>query len=48
MGHLALRRVMTIDDRRPLANLAKQSKAKDYQLGDIVEALVLSDFFQKR
>ena len=44
----ALRRAMTIDDRRELASLAGHSKAKDHRLSDIVEALVLSDLFQKR
>ena len=44
----ALRRAMTIDDRRALAALATQSKAADYRLRDIVEALVVSDLFQQR
>ena len=45
---LALRRVMTLDDRGALSALAKQSKAADYRLQAIVENLVLSDMFQKR
>lgn len=44
----ALRRAMSIDDRAALASLARQSKAADYRLPAIVEALVLSDLFQKR
>jgi hypothetical protein len=38
----------SIDDRTSLQNLAKQSKAADYRLPAIIEALVLSDEFQKR
>ena len=48
LATFALRRVMTVDDRDPLAGLAKQSKAADYRLVAAVEALVLSDLFQKR
>ena len=44
----ALRRVMTIDDREELAKLADQSRAADYRLDAIVEALILSDLFQSR
>lgn len=44
----ALRRVMTLDDRKELAELAKKSKAQDYRLGTIVEELVLSELFKKR
>ncbi len=44
----ALRRAMTIDDRRALATLAEQSKALDYRLKEIVEALVTSELFQTR
>jgi hypothetical protein len=44
----ALRRAMTIDDRRALATLATQAKTTDYRLRDIVEALVVSDLFQQR
>lgn len=44
----ALRRAMTIDDRRALAGLAKECKATDYRLRDIVEGLVISDLFQQR
>jgi len=44
----ALRRPMALDDRRALAELCNQSKATDYKLGDIVEALILSDLFQQR
>ena len=48
LATFALRRVMTIDDRAALASLAQQGKSADYRLGSIVEALVLSDLFQKR
>ena len=44
----ALRRAMTIDDRRALAAIAAQGKATDYRLRDMVEALVVSDLFQQR
>ena len=44
----ALRRALTVDDRRALAALAAQSKLADHRLRDIVEVLVLSDFFQQR
>ncbi|MBK8001633.1 MAG: DUF1592 domain-containing protein [Verrucomicrobia bacterium] len=44
----ALRRAMTIDDRRSLAALAAQGRVTDYKLRDIVEQLVTSDFFQQR
>ena len=44
----ALRRALTMDDRRALTALAVQSKATDHRLRDIVEALILSDLFQKR
>ncbi len=48
LATFALRRVMTVDDRDPLASLAKQSKAADYRLVAVVEALVQSELFQKR
>jgi mono/diheme cytochrome c family protein len=44
----ALRRGMTVDDRPALAELARQSKAGGYRLGEIVEALATSDLFRKR
>lgn len=44
----ALRRGMTVDDREALAGLARQSKAADHRLSSIVEALALSDLFQRR
>jgi mono/diheme cytochrome c family protein len=44
----ALRRGMTVDDRPALAELARRSKAADYRLGAIVEALALSELFQRR
>ncbi len=44
----ALRRGLTVDDRAALAELARQSKAADYRLSSIVEALAVSDLFQRR
>jgi len=44
----ALRRGMMVDDRPALSELARRSKAGDYRLGAIVEALALSELFQKR
>jgi mono/diheme cytochrome c family protein len=44
----ALRRGVSVDDRASLAALAKQGRDADYKLGSIVEALALSDLFQKR
>jgi len=43
-----LRRGMTVSDRPALAELARRSKAADYKLGAIVEAMALSELFQKR
>jgi mono/diheme cytochrome c family protein len=44
----ALRRGMAVDDRAPLAELARRSKAADYKLSAIVEALATSELFQKQ
>lgn len=44
----ALRRAMTVDDRAALAEIAQQSKASGYKVQTVIEALVLSDLFQKR
>lgn len=43
-----LRRTLTFDDHDELREIARTSRAKDYRVRDIVEALVLSDLFQKR
>jgi mono/diheme cytochrome c family protein len=43
-----LRRTLSYDDRDQLAAIVKVSREKDYRLRNIVEALVLSDLFQKR
>ena len=48
LATFALRRAMTIDDRRHLARLAAQSKAADYRLAAIIEAIVLSELFHRR
>lgn len=44
----ALRRAMTIDDRRALHALAAQNKTNDYRLAGMVESLVTSELFQQR
>ncbi len=44
----ALRRTLTIDDRRALTTLAAQNKMTNYRLRDMVEALIASDLFQQR
>jgi mono/diheme cytochrome c family protein len=44
----ALRRAMTIDDRRAISALAAKSKADDYHLAGMIESLVTSDLFQQR
>jgi len=44
----ALRRGMTFDDRKSLADLAEAGKADGYALATLIESLVLSDLFQKR
>jgi hypothetical protein len=44
----ATRRVMTIDDRESLGQIAAQSKAGEYRLQTIIENLVASDLFQNR
>ncbi|MEO6754300.1 MAG: DUF1585 domain-containing protein, partial [Chthoniobacteraceae bacterium] len=43
-----LRRSMSFGDREDLKVIAAASKAKDYRLRDIVEALVCSELFQRR
>jgi len=44
----ALRRSMSFDDEDELTAIAKVSKAKDYRLRDIVEALVCYELFLKK
>jgi mono/diheme cytochrome c family protein len=44
----ALRRGMTVDDRAALAELAARGKAADYKLSTLIEALAVSELFQKR
>ena len=44
----ALRRPMTVDDRPRLAKVVAQAKAADYRLADTIEALVMSELFQRR
>lgn len=48
LATFALRRTLTVDDRAALAALAKQGKAADYRLQEIVAALVVSDLFAQR
>ncbi|MCA9122418.1 MAG: DUF1592 domain-containing protein [Planctomycetales bacterium] len=43
-----LRRTLTFEDEDEISSIAAQSKAADYQLREIVEALVTSDLFQRR
>jgi Protein of unknown function (DUF1592)/Protein of unknown function (DUF1588)/Protein of unknown function (DUF1585)/Protein of unknown function (DUF1595)/Protein of unknown function (DUF1587)/Planctomycete cytochrome C len=44
----ALRRTMSFQDRADLAAIAAMSKNQDYRVRDILEALVLSDLFERR
>jgi len=44
----ALRRRMSFADRRALENISEQAKAHDYDIDDVIEALVTSDLFQRR
>jgi mono/diheme cytochrome c family protein len=44
----ALRRGVSVDDREALAGLARQARASEYRLGAIVEAMAVSELFQKR
>lgn len=44
----ALRRAMTIDDRDDIQAIANSCQTNGYRLRDMVEALVLSELFQKR
>jgi hypothetical protein len=48
LATFAMRRAMSVDDRKGLQELAKESKAADYHLPAIIESLVLSDLFQRR
>jgi hypothetical protein len=48
LATFAMRRAMTVDDRAGLADVAAKSKAADYRMRDIVEAMVTSELFQKR
>jgi len=44
----ALRRSMTFSDREELKHVTEQTKADDYQLASMIEALATSPLFQKR
>ena len=44
----ALRRPMTLDDRKGLAAVVEASRADRYKLGSMVEALIASDLFRGR
>lgn len=48
LATFALRRTMTVDDQAELTKIAAVSKSHDYRLRDLVEAIVVSDLFQKR
>ncbi|MFT7638471.1 MAG: hypothetical protein ACI9G1_000194 [Pirellulaceae bacterium] len=43
-----MRRTMSFEDRNELKEIARISREKNYRVADILEALVLSDLFQKR
>jgi hypothetical protein len=43
-----MRRTMTFEDHEALKDIARISREKDYRVQDLLEALVLSDLFQKR
>ncbi len=44
----ALRRTMSIDDRKALTSLTKESAQSDHRLNDLLEAFITSDLFQSR
>ncbi len=44
----ALRRGMTLDDRKEIAAIAARNKPVNYPLAALIESLVLSELFQKR
>ncbi|MFT5496528.1 MAG: hypothetical protein ACI9TH_001928, partial [Kiritimatiellia bacterium] len=44
----ALRRVMTLDDREALTEIAAGCKSSDYPLREVIESVVLSDLFRQR
>jgi hypothetical protein len=48
LAMFALRRTLAYDDRAALARIAAQSKAADYRLRALLEAVVMSDLFQQR
>jgi hypothetical protein len=48
LATFALRRTTTLDDKGELAKIAAASKKSDYRPAEIVEALVLSELFQRR
>ncbi len=48
LASYALRRPMHLEDRAALAEIAGKSVAQDYRLADLIQALVLSDLFQRR
>lgn len=43
-----MRRTMAFDDQEELKEIARVSREKDYRVRDIIEALVLSELFQRR
>ena len=44
----ALRRVLTLDDRAAVAEIAAAAESHDYRLRDLIEELVASDLFARR
>jgi hypothetical protein len=43
-----LRRVLTLDDREDIQSIVDTAKQKQYRLKDIIRAVAVSEFFQKR
>jgi hypothetical protein len=44
----ALRRAMTFMDRAELKQIAEQTRSEEFRLATLIEALVLSDLFDRR
>ncbi|SVD11268.1 uncharacterized protein METZ01_LOCUS364122, partial [marine metagenome] len=44
----ALRRVLTVDDRKDVQSIVDKAKESNYQLKEVIRAVALSDLIQKR
>ncbi|MFP6901131.1 MAG: DUF1592 domain-containing protein [Opitutales bacterium] len=44
----ALRRVLTVDDRKDIQSIVDKAKESNYQLKEVIRAVALSDLIQKR